>query len=79
MKTVSETSGTTLSTPVFTLQGVPEGDERKDLRRYLKIIADSFPNMGNETVIKIQDAQRGPGKMPKEEHSETYSNQTDKN
>ena len=31
---------------------------RKGLRTYLETIAENFPNMGKETVIKIQEVQR---------------------
>ena len=61
---------------------VPEGEEREKgpEKIFKKIIAKNFPNMGKETLIQnwgstensIQD-------KPKEKHSETQTNQTDKN
>ena len=39
--------------------GVPEGEKRKDLRKYLKrLIVKNFPNTGNEIINQIQEAQR---------------------
>ena len=35
MKTASETSGTTLNTPTFELQGVPEGEDIKYILTFL--------------------------------------------
>ena len=35
--------------------------------------------MGKETVSQVQEAQSPRQDKPKEEHSETHSNQTDKN
>ena len=33
--------------------GVPKGEERKDLRKYLRVIAEKFPNTGKEKVIQV--------------------------
>ena len=49
------------------------------MRKYLKRIAENFPNMGKETVNQIQEAQSPRKNEPKTEHTETHSNQTDKN
>ena len=79
MKTVPETSGTTLNAPTFTLQGSQkEKRERAPEKIFEEIIAGNFPNMGNinsspgSTESPIQD-------KPKEEHANTHINQTDKN
>ena len=44
-----------------------------------EVIAENFPNMGKEIVDQVQEAQSPKQDKPKEEHTETYSNQTDKN
>ena len=43
--------------------GVPEGEKREKRTKSTteEIIAENFPNMGNETVIQVQEAQRVPG------------------
>ena len=33
--------------------GVPKGEERKDLRKYLRVIAEKFPNTGKQKVIQV--------------------------
>ena len=60
MKTISETSGTTLNAPTFKLQGSQKKRRRKGLRKYLKRLVENFPNIGKETVIQVQEAQRVP-------------------
>ena len=40
-----------------------EKRERKNLRKYLEIIAETFPNIGKETVNHVQEAQRVPGRI----------------
>ena len=61
MRTVSETSGTTLNTPTFELLGVPEGEKKKGTEKiFEEIIVENFPNMGNEIVNQVQEAQRVP-------------------
>ena len=44
--------------------GVPEGEERDkgSEKLFEEIIADNFPNMGKETDIQLQKAQRVPNK-----------------
>lgn len=46
---------------------VPEGEEREKGAEGLfeQIIAENFPNLGNDTDIKIQAAQRSPIKFNK--------------
>ena len=39
----------------------------------------NFPSMGKEIVNQVQAAQSFKQDKPKEEHTDTYSNQTDKN
>ena len=80
MKTSQETSGTTLNTPTFTLQGFPEGEDREKGPETVleETTAENFPNMGKEIVIQVQEASSPRQDKPKE-YMETYSNQTDKN
>ena len=61
--------------------GVPEGEERqKGPEKILEdIIAEKFPSMGKEVVNQVQEAQSLKQDKPKEEHTKTHSNQTDKN
>ena len=61
--------------------GVPEGEEREKgpEKIFENIIAEKFRNMGKEIVIQVQEAQSPRQDKPKEEHTKTYSNQTDKN
>ena len=42
--------------------GVPEGEKREKRTKSTteEIIAENFPNMGNEPVIQVQEAQRVP-------------------
>ena len=61
--------------------GVPEEEEEK--KRYEKIfeeiIVENFPNMEKKIVNQVQETQRGPyRKKPKEKHTETHTNQTNK-
>ena len=44
-----------------------------------EIIAENFLNMGKEIVSEVQEPQSPRKDKPKEEHTKTYSNQTDKN
>ena len=44
-----------------------------------EIMAENFPNMGKETVNQVQEAQSPRQDKPKEEHTQTHSNQNDKN
>ena len=60
--------------------GVPEGEEREkgSEKIFKEIIAENFHNMGKEIVNQVQKAQSPRQDKPKEEHTGTYSNQTDK-
>ena len=44
-----------------------------------EVIAENFPNKGKETVNQVQEAQSPRQDKREEEHTETHSNQTDKN
>ena len=61
--------------------GVPEGEEGEEGPEKIseEIIAENFPYMGKEIVSKVQEAQSPRQDKPKEEHTETHSNQTDNN
>ena len=61
--------------------GVPEGEERAKgpEKIFEEIIAENFPHMGKEIVNQVQEAQSPRQDKHKEEHTETYITQTDKN
>ena len=61
--------------------GIPEGDEREKgpEKIFEEIIPENFPNMGKEIFTQVQDMQSPIKDKSKEEHTETHSNQTDKN
>ena len=61
--------------------GVPEGEEsdKAPEKIFEEIIAENFLNMGNEIVNQVQEAQSPRKDKPKEEHTKTHGNQTDKN
>ena len=61
--------------------GVPEGEEREKGPEQIfeEVIAENFPNTEKEIVKQVQEAQNPRKDKPKEEHTETHSNQTDKN
>ena len=65
MKTVWETSETTLNTPTFGIIGVPEGEEREKgpEKTFAEIIAENYPNVEKEIVNQVQKAQRVPGRI----------------
>ena len=56
MRTVSESSVTTLTATAFDLQGFQK--KRKGLRKYLKIRVKNFPNMRKDVVTQVQEVQR---------------------
>ena len=62
------------------IRRVPEGEERDKgpAKIFEEIIAENVPNMGKDTVIQVQEVQSPRQDKPKEEHTETHSNQTDK-
>ena len=61
--------------------GVSEGEEKEKgpEKTFEEIIAVNFPNMRKEIVTQDQEAHSPRQDKPKEEHSETHSNKTDKN
>ena len=54
-------------------------EEKGPEKIFENIIAENFCNMGKEMVNQVQKAQSPRQDKPKEEHTGTYSNQTDKN
>ena len=65
IRTIQETSGTTSSMLTFTLQGVSgrEESEKGAENLFEEIIAENFTNLGKETDIQFQEAQRVHNKM----------------
>ena len=62
------------------MTGVPEGEEReKGLRKHREIIAENFRNIGKETATQVQEVQSPIQQKPKEQHTKTHVNQTNKN
>ena len=61
--------------------GGPEREKRdkRPKKIFEEIIAENFPNMGKRIVNHVQEAQSPRQYKPKEENTETHSNQTDKN
>ena len=47
----------------LTLWGSQEKRERKGQNLFEEIMAKNFPNLGKETDIQVQEAQRTPNKM----------------
>ena len=60
--------------------GVPEEEEKK--RGYEKIfeetIVENFPNMDQEIFNQVHEAQSPIQDKPKEKHTKTHTNQTNK-
>ena len=61
--------------------GASVGEEREKgpEKIFEEIIAENFPNMGKEIVNQVQEAESLMKNKLKQEHTETQSNQTDKN
>ena len=61
--------------------GVPEEEERKKgyEKIFEEIIVDNFPNMEREIANQVQEAQSLIQDKPKEKHTKTHTNQTNKN
>ena len=59
---------------------VPEEEEKKWYERiFEEIIVENFPNMEKEIVNQVQEAQRVLYRIkPKEKHTKTHTNQTNK-
>ena len=66
MRTVSETSGTTLNATTYELYGSQKknGKKKKETEKiFEELIADNFPSIGREIVNQVQEAQRVPYKI----------------
>ena len=61
--------------------GVPEGEERErePEKIFESIISENFPNMERKLSPSLRSAESHREDKPKEEHTKTHSNQTDKN
>ena len=59
----------------------PGGEERERgfEKIFEEITAKNLPKMGKEIVTQDQEAHSPRQDKPKEEHTETHSNKTDKN
>ena len=55
--------------------GAPEGEERE---KVLEITVENLPKMGKEIATQVQEQSLIQDK-PKEKHTKTHSNQTNKN
>ena len=69
MRIVSETSGTTLNTPVFTLRGPRGRRERGPEKTFEEIMTENFPNMAKKIVSQVQEALCPKQDEPKKEHT----------
>ena len=58
MRTVSETSGTTLNAPTY--RGTRRRREKGPEKIFEEIIAENLPNMRKEMLIQVQEVQRVP-------------------
>ena len=60
--------------------GVPEEEEKKKgyEKIFEEIIIENFPNMEKEIVNQVQEAQSPIQDKPKEKHTKTHTNQTNK-
>ena len=61
--------------------GVPEEEEKEEgsEKIFEEIIVENFPNMGREIATQVQEAQSPIQDKPKEKHTKTHINQTNKN
>jgi len=58
----------------------PRRRRQKGLEKlFEEIIVENFPNMGKETVTKVQEMQKPRQDKPKDKHDKTHSNQIHKN
>ena len=73
MRTVSETSGTTLTQTNIQIIGVPEEEKKKGTEKiFEEIIVENFPNMGKEIVNQPQETQRVPGRINPRRNTPRY-------
>ena len=63
MRTVSETSGTTLKHQHSHYRGPRRRREKGPEKIFEDIIAENFPNMRKETLTQVQEMQRVPYRM----------------
>ena len=65
MRTVSETSATTLNSPTLELQGSQKKKktDKGPEKLFEDIIVENFPNMGKEIATQVQEVQRVPGRI----------------
>ena len=76
MRTAKETSGTTLNASTFVLQKSWKEKKQKGPEKiYEEITDENFPNMGKQIANQVQEAESFGQETPKEEHTETDSNQ----
>ena len=52
--------------------------ERGPEKIFEELLAENFPNKEKEVINQVQEAQSPRQDKPKEEHTKTHSNQTDK-
>ena len=58
----------------------PRKRRQKGLEKlFEEIIVENFPNMGKETVTKVQEMQKPRQDKHKDKHDKTHSNQIHKN
>ena len=59
--------------------GVPEEEKEKGYENiFEEIMFENFPNMEKEILDQVQEAQSPIQDKPKEKHSKTHTNQTNK-
>ena len=76
MKTAQEISGTTLNTPIFALQKKRQKGPEKISE---EVIAENFTNGKRNSQPSLGSVERPSQDKPKETHTKTHSNQSDKN
>ena len=66
--------------PNIWIIGVPEEEEKKKgyEKNFEEIIVENFPNMEKEIVNQAQEAYSPIQNQPKEKHTKTHTNQTNK-
>ena len=58
---------------------VPEEEKKKEYEKnFEEIIVENFPTMEKVVVNKVQEAQSPTQDKPKERHTKTHTNQTNK-
>ena len=77
MRIVSETSDNIKHTNIRII-GVPEEKKKGYEKTFEEIIVENYPNMEKEIVNQVQEAQSPIQDKPKEKHTRTHTNQTDK-